>query len=235
MSSAHLQIVHYLLKYSHKKKIFLVDFGCGDGYLVNFLPKNRLKKYVGLDINLNSIRTAKLKFKNDKTYCYKHLTRGTTDYFLKYSSLDAIILVGVLQYLTPKEIKLLFSQAKLALAPNGLLILSCASDHFLYKCFNAYNLISPHQFISKSMVTRLFHTSGLEILEATEKGLLFTPIFSNILAVFFDSIDFLLCRKKGSLGLFGRLGRKLMEPVIRWEYHLPINFGYTLFIVGKVK
>jgi hypothetical protein len=98
---------------------------------------------------------------------------------------------------------------------------------------NVYGIFHPHRFFKRKTVQSLFQMFGLKILEHNEKGLFFTPFFSNVLVFFFDAIDVILFRKKGSLGPVGIAIRRIVEPIVKWEYSLPVDYGYTLFVIGK--
>jgi hypothetical protein len=53
------------------------------------------------------------------------------------------------------------------------------------------------------------------------------------LVFFFDAVDFVLFRKKGSLGKLGLWARKIAEPIIAWEYRFQIDYGYCLIVAGE--
>lgn len=233
MSSTHKLIAKLLLENTTKKNIVIADFGCGDGYLINFLPLGKIKQYVGMDINEHSIKAAKIKYKNDRRFSFSTITAKSTKYFSQRSVFDVVILVGVLQYLSMKEMSELFIQARLALKPGGLLILSCTTDHLLYRLINIYRYLYPHSFINRSKIIHILNKYNFKKVYQAEKGLILAPFFSNVLAFIFDGIDFLFFRKKGSLGPIGIFFRNVAEPFISLEYGLNIDYGYTLFIVRR--
>ena len=233
MSVSHQFIGSLLLKHMKKNNFSMVDFGCGEGFLLNFLPLNRLKKYVGMDINNDSISLAKKKYLKYRNISFTNINGGTQSYFAKSVKFDAIVLVGVLQYLSDKQANRVFAQAYASLNNGGVVILSCSADHILYKIMNIYSLIFPHKFISKIKLYDLLKKNGFVVSEITEKGVLFSPFFSNILVFFFDAVDFMFFRNRGGLGPVGTFVRKMSEPLIRFEYRYINWIGYTIFAVGE--
>lgn len=223
-----------LLKESfpNNKKINLIDYGCGNGLLLEYLPKEKLSKYHGLDINLDSINYAKDHYKFKKIN-FELMQQGNVINLGKSNSVDAIILIGVLQYMTQKEIDLFLKEARKVLRKDGIIIISCAVDHVLYRIFNIYRLFLPNNFINKENFLDLVRKSNMKVIYQQEKGIILSPLFSNVVSLFFDILDKLIFRTNGSLGPIGKLSRKIVKPIIEFEYNLPINFGYTLFLIFK--
>jgi hypothetical protein len=75
--------------------------------------------------------------------------------------------------------------------------------------------------------------AGFDAEYVREKGLMLAPLTANVVALFFDGLDKVLFRTRGSLGPAGRFIRKLTNPMLHLEYHLPVDFGYTLFLRAK--
>ena len=233
IAQAHKQVWQALRKKFKNKKISIVDYGCGDGALLELIPQDSLSKYIGLDVNRNSLENARKKHSQTQKISFKKINTKNLPKFGQPKSIDAVVLIGSLQYMKPNEQEHLIAESQKALKKNGLLIITCAVDHLIYRLLNIYQLFLPNYYIQRSEIEKLIKKSDFKILELKEKGLIFSPLFSNIFIFFFDAFDKILFRTKGSLGPIGNTMRKLMAPVIALEWKLTFNYGYTLIIVAQ--
>ncbi|MFA5932984.1 MAG: class I SAM-dependent methyltransferase [Microgenomates group bacterium] len=217
---------------SNDRKVSLVDYGCGNGLFLEYFPKGRILKYLGLDINLSSIDFANKNYRSKKI-SFGLIRQGYPAKLGKPNSIDLIVLIGVLQYMSQKEIDLFLKEARKVLRKDGRVIISCAVDHVPYRIFNIYRLLLPNYFINEEIFLSTVKKSDMKIIYKSEKGIFFAPLFSNVISLFFDISDKIIFQTKGSLGPIGRFGRAMVNPILRLEYSLPINYGYTLFFVLK--
>jgi len=224
-------VYNFLVEASLKgrKKVDIVDYGCGDGFLLNFFPFKNINTYKGFDINKNSIKTAQKRFSRFKNINFYFINRGGWR-LKKENQVDVIFCIGVLQYLTKFEIKKFLAQAERTLERNGILLISCTANHWLYRQISPYRFFLPHSYLDRKEIIRQIEGSGFKVTYQKEKGIFFIPIFSKIVVFFFDAIDKLFFRTSGSIGLFGRTVRRLANPILIPEYLLPIDFGETLII-----
>lgn len=218
-----------LSSFPKKSKLSILDYGCGDGLFLEYLPKKSIKYYQGCDINEKSINTAIKKFKKNNIKFLK-IDKNINENFSGGHKFDAIILIGVLPYMSKKEIINFFSEAKKKLKKEGVIIITCASSHFIYKVLNIYRLFLKHSYVDSKKLKKLIKKSSFTINFYQEKGLLLTPLFSNVFIVFLDALDKFIFKTKGSLGPIGKLARSIMNPITYLEYLVPINFGYTFFL-----
>ncbi len=232
MSPTHTLLVNLLTQnVDTTQKVSIVDFGCGAGDLIPYLQeKIHIKSYIGLDVNFDSIYSAKK--------IYPHFSfsgiKGENSYNLgATNSQDAIFLVGVLQYMTNKEIAFLVTQMHRVLKPGGLILLSTTTDSFVYRAINLYHFFLPHRYFSSKVLEKVLIRLGFSIETSTKKGLFVAPLFSSLLSFFFDALDKVLFRTKGTLGPVGKCSRRCVAPLIAFEYTLPISFGYTTCIVAR--
>lgn len=216
--------------FPNKRKISLIDYGCGNGLLLEFLPNEKISSYKGFDINLDSINYAKRHYESKKIL-FNLLRKEQKNSLGSPKSVDVIVLIGVLQYMTQKEISDFLINAKKTLKKNGIILISCTTDHFFYRVFNLYRLFLPNYFININKLSQLIRISGLRIKSQKEKGILLSPLFSNVFSVIFDTLDKIFFQTRGSLGFFGRISRDIVNPLLRLEYLLPLDHGYTLFLV----
>ncbi len=219
-----------------REKLRIIDFGCGAG---SFYPKLRTLakniEYIGCDINEQSITVAKKLFSKKQGAYPKFFTLTNPDKYTlgATANVDAVSAVGVVQYLSKAQRALFLKQTHNVLKKNGHLVISCLSDHSLYKLLDLYRFLVPHGSVNRSEFVLELQSLGFTIQESFEKGLIFAPFFSHVLSLGFDVIDVLLYGKTGSIGPMGKLARKLADPLIALEYKMPIDYGYTLFIVAQ--
>ncbi len=220
--------------FASKEALTVIDYGCGNGILIDFLGPERFKKYIGFEVSKAALAVAKQKYRGKK-YAFHHFTPGVVPTLGSAQSADVIILIGVLQYMTKSEITQFFKQAYQVLKPGGFIIASCVVDHLIYRSTNLYNLFFPNYYLNRQALLTEAKKRKFLVLFAQEKGLLVGPLFSHGLVIFFDLIDKIIFRNKGKLGPIGIGVRKLFKPLMSWEYQLPLDYGYTLFVTLKKK
>jgi ubiquinone/menaquinone biosynthesis C-methylase UbiE len=233
MSATHNYIKKVINNKFGSEDISIVDYGCGSGDLLNFININQIKSYVGYEVSNACINSAKNTFKNNKLK-FKKIKKNHIPSIGQDNSIDLIVLVGVLQYMTDIEISNFLIEAKRVLVKNGIIIASCATDRWVYKIFNIYRLFIPNFYINRTKLVLKLENAGFKIELEKEKGLIIAPLFSNIFSLFFDALDRLFFNSKGTLGPIGKKSRKLIKPFISKEFSLPIDFGYTLFISASI-
>lgn len=94
----------------------LLDFGCGPGDILEFLPKI---EYTGIDIDPNYIKKAKKTYGHRATFICSELSDVD---FLPTEHFDTVIATGVLHHMTDKECNAFIQWAQSILKPNGKLL-----------------------------------------------------------------------------------------------------------------
>lgn len=232
-------VTHELVKdllyesFPRNKKITIIDYGCGNGLLLNFLNIYTIHKYIGYDINAESIQSAKKRYAKLLKASFKLIAKDNVPNLGKRNLADAVVLIGVLQYMSEEEKSSFLKKVSLALKKDGILIITCTANHKIYKLLNIYRFFIPHKFIDRMELKSQLKKNGLEIIFEKEKGLIIAPLFSNFIVFFFDALDKIIFRTKGELGLIGTKIRLLADYIIKLEYKLPIDYGYTLVVKAK--
>jgi 2-polyprenyl-3-methyl-5-hydroxy-6-metoxy-1,4-benzoquinol methylase len=105
----------------------LLDIGCGNGYLLSTVSSE--KKY-GIDLSLNNIMKAKQRL-NSVAHCV--LAQGNAESLpFKEASFDTVICSEVIEHvLRPEHV---LQEAKRALKPEGLLVITIPNDNLINKC-----------------------------------------------------------------------------------------------------
>ena len=142
------------IKNNFKKKIKLLDFGCGQEAAVNFFNNQKIDAY-GVDISLKDINNAKKYYKSIK-HKFLHINNLDSLKSKNLKKFDIITCVQSLYYLSDDDLKIYLIYLKSILKPNGILYATMISTKSsLYsnkKSKNGlslvnrdnYNLIPPH-------------------------------------------------------------------------------------------
>lgn len=224
-------IEELIKKHSPRLGVSILDYGCGNGTLLNTIDLEHIRSYVGLEVNSAALSVAKAKYKNFKKIQFVKINTKALPDFGPENSLDVVILVGVFQYLKPDEIEHVFKQSQKSLKKGGVLIASCVVDHWIYRVTNLYRLFLPNFYLNRKKLLDTAKKHSFKILMSQERGLIIGPFFSHFIVIFFDAIDKILFRNKGKLGPIGSFVRKLWKPIMYLEYKIPLDYGYTLFVV----
>lgn len=217
------------------KALNIVDYGCGAGYLVSILPQERVLAYRGYDKNPASIALAQEKFRKQwgDRAVFQLVPGDGSDVLHTLHGVDLFVGIGVLQYLPWEQIHALLAKASRCLKNDGAILLSCFSDHWQYRMINLYGLFLPHFAISRQRLVSSLATNGFHVCWQMERGLVVAPLYAEVLGLFVDCMDRILRSRKGGQGPLSMMVQRLLNPLIRIEYRLPIDFGYTLFVAGR--
>ncbi len=233
-SPTHSLIAKEILR-SSKKRLSIVDYGCGEGELLHYLPSKRLMDYRGFEVNKSCIPVAKEKWDKESKAQFTWINRSKLPSLGKSNSVDFVVLSVIVQYLPSEDLKHVLIQAKKVLKPDGKILISCTTDHLLYTYVNIYRLFLPHFSVNRKKLLGQIKAAKLYVHSAFERGVILAPFFSNIFVFFFDALDKIMFRTKGELGPAGRYMRRLWAPLIDREFALQVDYGYTLFIVASIK
>ncbi|MFD3002759.1 class I SAM-dependent methyltransferase [Pontibacter toksunensis] len=94
----------------------ILDIGCGEGYILNFLPKDIT--YVGYDLSASYIDYAKKRFGSRGTFINERVNEMTNT---KNSLYDIVLATGLLHHLNDEEGKNLFKVGASCLRPGGVM------------------------------------------------------------------------------------------------------------------
>ena len=113
------KLVEWLILYKKNNPTMLLDFGCGDGnmteYVAHLLPTTKI---YGVDPSSESVELAKKRLPNASFY-----TSGPTLPFFENNMFDVIYAAGVFHHIPFNEHKEYLDELHRILKPNGLLIL----------------------------------------------------------------------------------------------------------------
>src|SRR5687768_3311053 len=118
-----LSLVSRFLK---KKPIDIVDYGCGNGVLLNLIEKNTVKSYEGYEVSDSAIAVGKKQWKSKKVSFHKIDTKKLPK-FSANKKKDLWIFIGALQYMSDREINTILKEAGKSLSKDGILAASCVT------------------------------------------------------------------------------------------------------------
>ena len=109
-----------------KKKLNILDIGCGTGYLEQFMKPEK-NKILGIDVSRKLLARAKTK--------YPTATFKLQDaYSLKDGSYDLVVENSVLHHL--KDYKAILEKMTVLLKPNGCILLGAEPNYYCYRYFS---------------------------------------------------------------------------------------------------
>jgi ubiquinone/menaquinone biosynthesis C-methylase UbiE len=126
----HLHRYAIACNYVIEKKV--LDIACGEGYGSNLLSKNAKFVY-GVDIDSDTIKNAKIKYKKDNI---KFIKGSTSSIPLKDNSVDIVVSFETLEH--HDEHDEMMSEIKRVLKPEGIVIIS-TPDKYYYSDVRKFN------------------------------------------------------------------------------------------------
>lgn len=215
------------------KKLNVVDYGCGNGVLIDVLGKNRVNQYLGLDTSRDAVGVGQQKYGNDPKFHFKIIKPNNHLMLGRANTCDVVVLIGVLQYLNDQEITHVLNESRRILKPGGYFLASTVVDDPFYMFINLYRFVFPNRYINRRGMTRQLQRAGFRSVESKARGLIIGPLVSHGLVIPFDAFDHYVLRVRGRIGPFGSLVRLLAFPFMYAELLIGIDKGYTLYIVAQ--
>ena len=113
-----------------KKKLKVLDYGCGEGSNINYLIKKLGYDGYGVDISQPSIKVCKKKIKKNNIKLINFEVKEDDDFF--NTKFDLIISIDVLYYLNNKDLKARLISLNKMLKPGGYVFFTMASKNNKY-------------------------------------------------------------------------------------------------------
>jgi len=124
-----------------KRKLTVLDYGCGEGSNINYLIKNYKYDGYGVDISAPSIETCHKKYNKKKFKLISSKVNKNDKFFnVKF---DLIISIQVLYYLNNTDLKLILDNLNSMLKPGGYVFFTMLSiQSVLYKSYSDKKIIN---------------------------------------------------------------------------------------------
>lgn len=106
----------FVLQHSNKKKIKILDFGCGEGIFSNIFRDEKNISYIGVDKCFDCLHFAKMLYRSNSYIVSSEILSFKNKIF------DFIFLNSVLHHMKHNEIDRLLSEIKRVLNEDGFLI-----------------------------------------------------------------------------------------------------------------
>lgn len=127
-SSRFNKSLNYLTNLYSKKKINLLDFGCGDGYFLSLVHKNKKSwKLSGYDPNVKAVSEMKKLFHKSNTRNIKVFS----NFNLIKNKYDVVTCFETLEHFNETMQLFLIDQIKSRVKPNGLILISVPIEIYL--------------------------------------------------------------------------------------------------------
>ena len=166
-------IMNQLDKIQFSKDIFILDAGCGGGYMVNRIYEAGYKNIFGFDVSESGIKIAKENYKNIRNNFFVHNGYDKTLPKNVPGKYDLIISSEVIEHLYNPKVYL--ENINSWLNTNGILILTTPYHGYLKniiivllnrfdKHFDPFWIGGHIKFFSIKSLNKLFQLSGFKIL-----------------------------------------------------------------------
>lgn len=215
------------------KDISILDYGCGNGILLDLIDSSRIKKYLGYDTSADAVAVGCTRYKGNKNVRLITIKPKLRPNFGLANSHDLVILIGVFQYLENGEINHVITEAKRSLKKGGYLLFSTVLDDSFYQFINLYRFVFPNHYINRKKMEYSLKKAGFKLRVNQARGLIFGPLVSHGLVIPFDAIDHYIFRVRGKIGLLGKLVRLIAFPFMYLELLIPIDHGYTWYVAAE--
>ena len=219
----HYLVINLLKKYSPKKKLKILDAGCGTGLLIKKLDK--FGEVWGVDINVDAIKFAKSRgIKNLKK-------SSVTKLPFKDKYFDILISIDVLYHKWIKDDQKALKEFYRVLKPNGVLILKLPANEWL-RGSHDITVMTRERYTKKSLESKL-KKNKFQILRISYFYFFALPLvlFSRMLETF---------QKKASQSDIKRIPRvlnNLLFYITKIEanlwFFLNLPTGVSLIAVAK--
>lgn len=226
-----LPYIYSLYRTRENISIAILDYGCGDGTILDYFSELNINTYDGIEVNKDSVAYGNKKYEIDKRVTFYHINNTSFPKKILLKKYDLVLFLGVSPYMTDDEIAHFFEMANKVMNKNGTLAGYSRTDHFLYSITDLYQIFLPHMSISTKKLLEFAQKNNFKKIFQKEMGLLIAPVFNNTIVLFFDGLDKVFFRTKGTLGPFGKTARSIMAPIIDLEQSIPINYGYKTYFV----
>ena len=118
-----------------KKKLRVLDYGCGEGSNINFLINKHGYSGYGVDISAPSIEKCKKKMNKNKFKLIDFKVNENDNFFNK--KFDLIISIQTLYYLDNEDLRVRLESLKKMLKPGGLVFFTMMGvNHYYYKFYS---------------------------------------------------------------------------------------------------
>ena len=200
----------------------ILDIGCSEGFFLGDLETTGPK--VGIDIDFERLCIGK-KHRPSVDFVYADASRLP----FRQDSFHVIVFIGVLPYIDNPRIVL--SEVRRVLRRFGHVEISAANANWLNRYLNIYNWKYRFRFYSLTELESILKEAGFDVKSLYTRGLFIAPLLGNLFFVL-NFIDRTWGHSASVIGPLARWARKIINPIIQWEYDHHRGEGYQIFASG---
>jgi len=181
-----------------KKSRNVLDYGCGNGYLIKYLLETGVDVY-GTDLSEESLNIVNLKYKG---YSNFHGALSLKKLIASHKKFDLITLIEVFEHLSDDHLEETLKNIKLLLFKDeGVAIITTPNDEDLLKsniycpeCSKTFHRWQHLRSWSKDSLTSYLASKDFKILEVFTTNFFNKPRKNNIDRIFYFFLEFIKFR-----------------------------------------
>lgn len=146
------------------RNVHIVDLGCGDGIVLHFLERAGYHHTLGIDVSAEQVARA-------RRLGLSHVVQGRiSDYFdtAADASVDVLLLMDVLEHLTPDELFATLDEVVRVLRPGGRCLAHLPNAEGLFGMRIRYGDFTHELAFTARSATQVFRTVGFTRVECFE-------------------------------------------------------------------
>lgn len=215
-------IFRFIKKFSKKKRIKILDYGCGSGTNISVLTK--LGQVHCYEKDYKTSRYLSLKYKKNRKVAVIKKIKKT----LKY---DCIVLADVLEHI--KNDKQALNNLKKNLNPKGLILLTIPAYNYLFSkkdvVLKHYRRYGFNQI--KNLVSKNFKVLRITFFNT----FLFAPIALITLVLKFLKVDYIEKVENTPNKFINNLLMNIFKAELFFLKYIDFPFGVSIIIIGEKK
>jgi 2-polyprenyl-3-methyl-5-hydroxy-6-metoxy-1,4-benzoquinol methylase len=200
----------------------ILDIGCSEGFFLGDIETSGLK--VGIDMDFDRLRIGRQERPN-----VNFVNADATHLPFVETSFQTVVFIGVLPYIEKPSAAL--NEVHRVLTNFGQVEISTANANWINRYLNIYNWKYRFQFYSLEDLEKVLKESGFRVKSLYSRGRIIAPLVGNLFIIL-NFVDRIHGNTGSIIGPWGLWMRKILNPVIQWEYDHHRGDGYQNFASG---
>jgi SAM-dependent methyltransferase len=200
----------------------ILDIGCSEGFFLGEIETSGIK--VGIDLDFDRLRIGSKDRPN-----VNFVNADATHLPFVGNSFQTVVFIGVLPYVENPGVAL--EEVRRILTSFGQVEISTANANWVNRYLNIYNWKYRFQFYSLEELERILKESGFKVKSLYSRGLIIAPLLGNLFIIL-NFIDRIQGSTRSVIGPWALWMRKIINPIIQWEYDHHRGDGYQNFVSG---
>jgi O-antigen/teichoic acid export membrane protein len=200
----------------------ILDIGCSEGFFLGEIETSGFR--VGIDRDFERLRIGRRE-RPAVNFVYA----DASSLPFRQNSFQIVVLIGVLPYIEKPDI--VFSEARRVLMKFGHVEISSANANWINLYLNIYNWKYRFRFYSLAELENILKEAGFSVNSLYTRGRILAPLLGNLFIIM-NLIDRVRGDNTSVIGPYARWARKIINPIIQWEYDHHQGDGYQIFASG---